>query len=317
MDTAARTTNTLESLVRFNDRNVADLGISDLLDDAPLLRVMHAQVASQNTLHKYTKQTVASGVAFRAMNAGLDKVFSQDVGVSIVLQIMDGTYHADVAQAQAYRGGVDAFLQRELARTIRAKMFLAERSVIYGDGTTNNVIAGLIYASGTIRYLDDDMVVVPETAGSGDLRTSVYVIRHGESDVSFLLGNEGEFTVTEEPRIVPWQPAHDNTATYPAYYVPVTGWAGLQPGGAYSAARVANVLNSLTGDDLYAAIAKFPAGRQPNAIVMNRRAQELLRKSRTAVNQTGAEAPRPTEFEGIPIVVTDAIADNEAVVVNS
>jgi len=38
-----------------------------------------------------------------------------------------------------------------------------------------------------------------------------------------------------------------------------------------------------------------------------------LRDSRTATNVTGAPAPRPTEVEGIPIIVTDAIVNTEAV----
>ena len=47
---------------------------------------------------------------------------------------------------------------------------------------------------------------------------------------------------------------------------------------------------------------------------MNRNALRMLRNSRTAVNATGAPAPRPTEVEGIPIVVTDGIGSAESVV---
>lgn len=50
----------------------------------------------------------------------------------------------------------------------------------------------------------------------------------------------------------------------------------------------------------------------PNYIVMNRRSAAQLRKSRTATNATGAPAPWPTEIEGIPIIVTDAIGNAEA-----
>jgi hypothetical protein len=39
--------NTLNGLIQFNDKNLADLNVTDLLQDAPLLQVLHAQPASQ------------------------------------------------------------------------------------------------------------------------------------------------------------------------------------------------------------------------------------------------------------------------------
>jgi len=39
-----------------------------------------------------------------------------------------------------------------------------------------------------------------------------------------------------------------------------------------------------------------------------------LRNSRTATNATGTGAPFPTEVEGIPIVVSDAVTSTEAIV---
>ena len=59
-------------------------------------------------------------------------------------------------------------------------------------------------------------------------------------------------------------------------------------------------------------IEKFPAGRGPNYLVMNRRSLRQLQASRTATNPTGAPAPFPSEAFGIPIVVTDAISSTEA-----
>jgi hypothetical protein len=132
------------------------------------------------------------------------------------------------------------------------------------------------------------------------------------------MGNNGEIVVGETV-VQAVYPASDSTNTHAAYYTPVGAYAGFQIGGAYSAARIANVncgtltaTDALTDDDLYGALSLFPSARQPNAIVMNRNALRLLRNSRTAVNATGAPAPRPTEVEGIPIIVTDAITSAEA-----
>jgi hypothetical protein len=88
----------------------------------------------------------------------------------------------------------------------------------------------------------------------------------------------------------------------------------VQLGGAYSAARICNVQTKLTDDDIYSGLALFPASRQPNVIVMNRNALKLLRESRTATNPTGNPAPRPTEVDGIPIIVADAVRSDEPVI---
>jgi len=88
----------------------------------------------------------------------------------------------------------------------------------------------------------------------------------------------------------------------------------LQLGSKYSAARIANVETALDDDKIYEALSLFPASLQPTHICMNRTALKLLRASRTSTNATGAPAPRPTEVEGIPIIVSDQIVQTEAVV---
>ena len=95
--------------------------------------------------------------------------------------------------------------------------------------------------------------------------------------------------------------------------MPVLGYCGFQIGGAYSAARVCNIESALTDDDIADGLALFPASRMPNLIVMNRKARNLLRKSRTATNPTGMPAMLPNEFDGIPIITTDQVLSTEAV----
>ena len=84
-----------------------------------------------------------------------------------------------------------------------------------------------------------------------------------------------------------------------------------------SAVRICNIqpgTNELTDDHIYQAIEKFGAGRQPTHIFMHRSALESLRKGRTATNPMGSPAPRMNEIEGIPVITTDGIMTNEAVV---
>jgi len=161
-------------------------------------------------------------------------------------------------------------------------------------------------------------MVINASGSTANKQTSCFVMRHAEDAASFIVGNEGQFKV-EEPSIISL--AGSVGGTLPAYYVPVTGWAGFQIGGAFDVARIANIdtndltsTSAFTDDHIFAAISKFKSDRQPNVIVMNRDALRLLRQSRTAVNPTGAPAMLPTDLDGIPIIVTDQIVSTEAVV---
>ena len=312
----AESYNTLAGLVQFNDKNLADLEVTDLLQDAPLLEVLHAQTASNGTLHKYLKETTASSAAFRDALDGATKTNSADTLVTDTLKIVDGSFDTDVALAHSYKDGKDAWLQLELMRTMKQVMSYVEKQIIYGTGNDASGFAGLS-DDAQLDALADTMVV--NAGGSNaSTQTSCFVLRHGANDVSYVLGNNGNFIVEEEPTII--QKSGSASGVFPAYYVPVTGYGGFQIGGAYSAARIANIecndltsTSAFTDDDIYAALSKFPAGRQPNVVVMNRDALRLLRQSRTATNATGAPAPRPVEVEGIPIIVTDSIVSTEAV----
>lgn len=312
----AESYNTLAGLVQFNDRNLADLNVTDLLEDAPLLEVLHAQPASNGTLHKYLKQTTASSAAFRDALDGTTKTASADTLVTDTLKILDGSFDTDVALADAYKGGRDAWLEMELIRTMKQVFAVAEKQVFYGTGEDASGFAGLV-DDGQLDAIADTMVV--NAGGSNaDTQTSCFMLRHGQNDCSFILGNDGNIVVEDDPTII--QKEGSSSGTFPALYVPVTGYSGFQIGSAYSAARIANIeCNDLTSTSaftdvhLMTALSKFPGGRGPNVIAMNRNAQLLLWSSRTAVNPTGAPASTPTEFMGIPIVVTDQIASTEAV----
>lgn len=303
--------NTLAGLIQFNDKNLAELQISDLLDSAPVLAAMTAVLASNGTQHKYLKQTTASSAAFRDALNGTTKTASADTLVTDTLKIIDGSFSTDVALANSYKGGKDAWLQMELARTMKQIMFELEQQLFYGVGNDASGFIGIL--DGICTAIGDaTMTVAASTAGSSvSAQTSVYLIRHGINDAAMVLGNDGRFIVEEEPTVI--EKAGSGSGYYPAYYVPVTGYGGFQVGGARSVARICNVETALNDDDLYNALSLFPASMPPNAICMNRKAAKLLRQSRTATNVTGAPAPVPTSLENIPIIITDAIISTEAV----
>mgnify|MGYP004281372961 FL=1 len=122
---------TLSDLTTINDANLADRDISDLLDDAPLLARLAADVVP-GTDHKYVKETSAPVVGFRAVNDGLENTKSADTLVTINLKILDASFAIDKALADAYIGGPEAYIGREAARHLKSAFFHAEKQILSG-----------------------------------------------------------------------------------------------------------------------------------------------------------------------------------------
>lgn len=158
-------------------------------------------------------------------------------------------------------------------------------------------------------------MVIDAGGSTADVQSSVYLVRSGEDDCAVVMGNDGNVTVA--PPVRQMIPGDTASSRFTAWTMEINSYVGFQWGGAFSASRIANVETgaSVLNDDLIAkAINLHPAGRKPNLICMNRDGERQLRESRTATNQTGAPAPFVENAFGIPVVVTDQISGDEAVV---
>lgn len=302
----------LADLVTINDQNLADIEVTDLLDDAPFMKALAAETASNGTSHKYTKETGAPVVGFRAPNAGREYDSSDDTLVTIDLKILDASFQIDKALADAYtKGGPEALVAREARRALKAAFFGAEKQFI--NGTVGGAAAGFTGLADALAALANTKVV--NAAGTtAATASSIWMVRtRGDGTaLTAIMGQGGNITIDETTVIK----AVDGTGKYyPAYFTPIEGWLGLQLGSVHDVVRIANLTEDsgkgATDALIYKGLELFPAARQPNLIVMNRRSLRQLQASRTATNATGAPAPRPTEVEGIPIVVTDAILSTE------
>ena len=312
----AQSYNTLAGLVQWNDMNNAGFETSALFDSAPFLRAFYAQTASNGTLHKYLRQDGASSASFRDALDVITKTASTDTQVTVTLKILGASFYADLALARGYKDGDDAYLNKELLRSMRQAMFVAEKQIWYGTGNDSKGCAGLIDSAGYDQL--SDTMVVNAGGSTSSMQTSCFLIREGEDAASFIIGNNGEFIVEDTPSIV--DAAGSSSGTYPAYYVPVEGWAGLQIGSGYDIARIANIdTNDLTSTSAFtdahisAARRLFKASAPPTRIVMNRDAMHVYRNSLKAVKPTGAPAPYPTAIFDIPVTVVDSIVSTEAV----
>jgi len=303
-------TNTLAGLIQMNDLNLANIDVTDLLEEAPLLQVINAVTASNGTQHKYEKVTIAPGTAFRDPNTGIVNTAGKRTLVSIDLKLMDAGFDRDKAIAMGYKSGSEAYMAKEAIASLKTAFSNAEKQLINGtdaDSDGNNGFAD------TLGDIGDKVI----SAGGiiADKQTSVYMVRSGDDDVSAVMGNEGDITMSEmfDNFLVT---ADTTGAGYDTFRMSILAWMGVQMGSVESAVRVANLdtVATLTDDILATALLKFPSGKAPSYIVMNRQSLGQLQNSRTATNPTGTPAPFPVEAFGIPIIATDSINSIETIV---
>lgn len=317
---ATQSSNTLNGLVQINDLNLADINVTDLLQDAPVLRQLVAVPASQGgTLHKYIKQVTAAQAQFRAVNTGVANSAPQQEDIEVTCKYLDGSFHRDVAIADGYRGGRGAYMQKETAKALLSLFAGLEEQLLKGtdSGLTGTGFNGLRDYT-FVQNLHDDMVV---NAG-GDGGRSVWLIRSTEDDLAMVAGNDGLLSFDIDPDVtVPIVTNVSTGAAYDAIRVILGGWFAVQFGSKYSLGRIANIDgtsgNALTDAYIASAISKFPAARPPTLIVMDRTSWYELQNSRTATNPTGAPAPFPESAFGIPIVATDHLKTDEDALVTT
>lgn len=303
---------TLADMVKVNDVSVVDAGVTDIFNDAPVLSSLAADTASHGTDHKFLKETAAPTVGFRAANAGRDHSKSGDEVVTVGLKILDASHHQDCKLADSYpKGGSDAWMARESQRHLRAAFSVAEKQIFYGTGNEATGFLGLA-DNAALKFLDSPMVL---DAGTGTVAgyTDVWLIRttSDHANMEVIVGQDGNIELREYFR----QLVEDGTGKkFPAYVQQIDAWLGAKVGGAKSVARIVNInavagatSNIVTDDLLEKAFEMFPSTAPPNLIVMNRRGRTQLKTSRTATRADGAAAPRPTDYEGIPIICTDSI----------
>lgn len=308
----------LADMVVLNDLNATDVGVNDILDDSPFLQVAAAAASSNGHLHKYIKDTANPTVGFRAANAGREHDSTTSSVVTETLTILDASFKVDKAVADSYeRGGAMALMAREARRHLRAAFFKYEQQVFQGTNADAAGFNGFEDAT-TLDALADTMVIAGGATGAETDTSSVWAVRTNDmgTDFQLIMADGGRIELGEVQVIEAKEAGADQW--FPAYFVPVTAYVGIQMGSIYSVGRLANLddggTNVCTDAKLATLLEVFPAGRKPNYLCMSRRSQRQLQASRTATNPTGSPAPFPTESFGIPIVVTDAIPDNDVAI---
>jgi hypothetical protein len=302
--------NAIAGILQLGDRNLASFTQSDLVQPSQFFKALPWFPASHGTQHKWTVETVAAGAAFRAVNNGVVNSAGSEKLVTANLSYLDCSWKRDVQLGKGFAKGRDVYLEKQTMKALNAGLAKAEASLIRGT----------VYDANGPDGLDELVQASMKIDAGGAGGTRVYMMIAGEEDVCGILGNDGVFSASEVSEV----PVITDASTGASYQADSQGLGGfmcIQVAGKYSLAMAYNI-DGTSGDavddnllaDLYA---KFPsdrldAVRARGIILMSSTGLKQLRNSRTATNPTGAPAPYPTDWMGVPIVISDAIKDDYA-----
>lgn len=304
-------TNTMAGLLALNDRNLSPAEASDILNQAPVIRAIFAQAASQGgTTHKFQRDLTEPGVGFRDINEGITNDPGTFEVVTLTLNLLDASFSRDKAVALGYKAGATAYMDKEGMKSLRAAFFKAECAMFRSN--INKQFTGLPGNAFFDQITADAQVV--NAGGSGG--KSVWLLRSSEDGVSMVCGNDGRMDMATEDATVVLKDSLSRD--YTGLHRSIMGWFELQVGSKYDGVRIVNLdgtsSHTLTDAMIAQAVVKAKVGMPYNMCVMSRTSLYELWASRTATNPTGKEAPFPSEVFGIPIIVTDALPENESAI---
>lgn len=309
----------LSDVVKINDVSIRDMGATEIFNDAPVLAMLNAIVASHGTDHKFLKETAAPTVGFRAPGTGRDHSKSGDTVVTVGLQILDASFHVEAALADSNPRGRQFVIDRESNRHLRAAFSHGEKQVFYGLGNDALGFTGLADDATNLKFKDSAMVKSAGTPTAAQNLTDVWMIRT-TSDERFLnvvVGNNGQIDVRD---VYEQMLEGSNSKKRNCIVQPIEGWAGLATESSKAVARMVNIddaTSKLTDDKLSELFELFDESNPPTHIIMNKRSRRQLQQSRTATNATGAPAPWPEDWEGIPIISAKSIGYYTTAIANA
>lgn len=254
--------------------------------------------------------------SFRNANQGSTPISHTYENRTVECFILEPRFEIDKAVAHAYEDGPEAFIAIQESGIMEGELQGLCKQFYYGTGTGGNAkgFPGLIQAH------DSANMVVDAGGTTADTASSVWLVRFGPQHVQWCWGLNGAFSMSPVRTESIVDPA-DATKKFDGYVQTMLARPGLAVHSLQSVVRIKKLTadsgKGLTDTLIHQALEKFPTGTQPDVILMTRRSNRQLQSSRTATNPTGQPAPFPTSIVGIagqniPIAITDAISDTEA-----
>lgn len=311
----------LLTLLEMTKQAGADLGVGLVEENvtvAPELMQLGGDPLTGVTfkIKKRVSLPGASVAVFRNANEGSDAAasrFEQSTGACFFVDI------PLIIDEQIVDSGIAEGLTRAEVLAQEANGAFAQAIVSCGDQFYRGTTADAKGFPGIKDSYDTTNCEVSAT-GSSSAATSAYLIWNHRQGVRWRWGNQqGLMTGEWTQQMV----TDGNSKRYRAWVNNIKGWVGLQVGHSRSIVRIKLITTSSgknLSDALVAeALSKMPINiRQDRAnlrLLCNSVAALTLQKSRSATTVNSSTplqfAPQPTESNGVPIILTDSIPNNE------
>lgn len=317
--------NTLLDAQRTRSNDVEVGVIQENLAGAPELGVFPIrQIAG--TSYRTLVVSGQNGGGFRSANQGvalgkttyeqrLHECFLYEHDIEIDLAVQLATVGDSIAD-------IETIEMQQASLTLMQKM---GRQIFYGTAFDAGGFSGLKQFVPKTAVAGSSAFFVDATGSTASTASSIYAVRMGLQDVHVVLGGG---TALNFGAFMDQQLTDAAGRKFMGRVAALTAWAGLQIGSVESVGRIGN-LTAQTGkgatDALLAQLtALFRAGRPPQAFFMSRRSafQLASARPRTAYFTPGAVRAGSTvavtdytvsDYQGIPIIVTDQILDTDAI----
>lgn len=260
---------------------------------------------------------------FREANNGWTPSKSSFKNKIVECYIFGGRIEVDKAVADAHEDGAEAWQAVEAEGVMQSAMREFGSQMYYGTSNEADGFPGLksVTTFGGSTTSGDSLTV---NAGGSTATTasSVYAVKFGERETMGVIGRNGAFDL---PPFIIESITGEDSKKHMGYVSEINAWIGLQLINENAVRRIANLTadsgKGLSDSLLADLLDTFPVGYVPDAIMVSRRSRTQLHKSRTVVLQGSGKsrpdqpvlAPTPTEYDGIPIIVTDSILDTDAI----
>lgn len=300
------------------DRKIVD----EVAIDAPLFNRLSGRTIS-GTNYTYLKRDTLPKIGPRPINAGVEVHKASYKSANAQCYYYDGRIEVDKALIDADPEAKNLLMADEARATVKGTMFGLEQSLFYPEEGGAPCLRQTI---GDYMAMSANPSITDETAWTAG-GASIWLLHIAEDTIYNIWGNKKAISfgpIDEESVIRPTGKKDSNgnpiMGSMRAKVQHCSFWRGFVQKNVFAVGAILNesAANPLTDEMLAKAVDMFPASMRPNLIVMNTSSRSRLRSSRsTAITyrkgQSGqtAYAVTPTEWDGIPILVTDGIINDE------
>ena len=290
--------------------------IEESIAATPELKLFDSRTI-KGTSFKTLIRTSLPSVSFRKVNAGVTPSKSTYANKLVEAFVLSSRLECDKALLAASEDGPEMVKAREGSGVMEAALRTIGSQIFYGLGSDALGFPGL-------RAICDTAMDIDATGSTASTGSTVWAVKFGPQYCQLVFGQGDAFSLS------PWrdETIYDaDDKALPGEVADLMGWIGLQCVNKNAVARIRDLTadsgKGLTDALLSQLVNLFPSGIVPDAIFLSRRSRTQLQTARSAVASlqlTGKKgdaggsaiyAPTPTDFEGIPLVMTDSIINTE------